>query len=673
MLSLDTYFDSKLKSTSYLSPIHHLQDILSLIQLYLKVYEQLPTVSEEDSEKLTTCLGDAWLYISSREDASVSIYLPLIALKEAFNLSFFEYLCLILALSTELDENLCSTFTKLCGNGQPSFHLAMCFYGITETIEEDVFSSADFKSSPLQYLLVHEENTSTLMRHSLCLHKNVVLYLTGNLNITDDYCTHFMAHALPTLAPLHTDIVSKLSHHLSQSFSSTSRQAIGIEGVMGIGKKTLLKQVCASHSINCIFLNLKKLQDLDSSALTIYISNLCFKLIVSNSLLCLTHCELKEGMPLYEKILTSLAPLCKVIFLCFDNPPSKPFGVSGYDYLHIQLKQPLLNEKILMWEFMKNKYKLPIESKIYASKYHLTIGKLDVILRNSKLLAQYEGSPEITEKHITQSILATNQIQGNAYLVKHPYTFKDLILDQATLKVLHQICNYVKYRYTVFEEWGYGKQHAYGNGLSMLFYGAPGTGKTMCASVLANEWGLDLLKVDLSRVVDKYIGETEKRLDEIFMCASQNNCVLFFDEADSLFAKRTEISSSNDKYANIEVSYLLQKMELYDGIMIMATNLVQNFDEAFKRRINFMVRFNLPSADIRTALWKKAFPSTAPISDDIDFELLGEKYELSPSVIKSIVLYAAFLASAEKRGVNMDDLLESVKYEYEKNNRMMPY
>lgn len=172
--------------------------------------------------------------------------------------------------------------------------------------------------------------------------------------------------------------------------------------------------------------------------------------------------------------------------------------------------------------------------------------------------------------------------------------------------------NHIKYKNKVNGEWGFDKKLPYGKGLSVLFYGPPGTGKTMAAQVIANELGLELYKVDLSQMVSKYIGETEKNLSELFNEAQYSNAILFFDEADALFSKRTEVSDSKDKYSNVETSYLLQKIEEYEGIAILASNYLVNFDDAFKRRIKFIINFQMPGPEMRYKLWRKMFPKEAP-------------------------------------------------------------
>lgn len=675
---LSAYFHSDYKNVPYHDTVEHLQDHLSLIKTYL---EAVDVLSEDDSNQaasLTQAIESAWAHISSREEASLEkVHLPLITLRETLQLSFYEYLCLLSAVSVELDESLCKTFTSLCGSPYATFHLAMCFLGITDPIEEDLFKSADLVHSSLRLLLNMQDSDLSdlsLMRHPLSVRKNVMLYLTNALVIDDDYCSLFTFNEALNPAPLHQETISRLSTYVSNSLKASSnlRQAVLLEGAPGIGKKTIIKQICKTHQINCIFLDAKSLECLNPAALNPYVTDLCLKLLLENALLCIFHCS-DNNAGLCKIIINKLKPMAKIVLLCFDHALSKPFHSHSFSMLTLKLNPPTLVDKITIWSYMKERYKLDVEPKYCAGKYAITIGRLDAILKNCKLTASYEGLSSISEKHVIQGILSSNTETSNTYLLKHPYSFKDIVLDAKTMETLMRICNYVKYRYTVFEEWGYSHKLAYGRGISMLFYGAPGTGKTMCASVLANEWGLDLVKVDLSQIMDKYIGETEKKLDAVFSSAQENNCVLFFDEADALFSKRTEINSSNDKYANIEVSHLLQKIELYDGIVILASNLVQNFDEAFKRRINFMLRFNLPSSEIRKELWQKVFPLETPLSDDIDFDLLAEKYEFSPSIIKSIALYAAFLAASQADCITMSHILEGIKYEYEKTGKLMPY
>jgi SpoVK/Ycf46/Vps4 family AAA+-type ATPase len=213
-------------------------------------------------------------------------------------------------------------------------------------------------------------------------------------------------------------------------------------------------------------------------------------------------------------------------------------------------------------------------------------------------------------------------------------------------------------------------KYRYGKGTPVLFAGPPGTGKTMAAHVLSNMLNIPLYKVDLSQVADKYIGETEKHLSKIFDYADENETLLFFDEADSLFGKRSEVKDSKDRYANMEISYILQRIEQFDGIAILATNLRENMDSAFIRRMKYIVDFIMPNKEMRYQIWKNAFSNQVP-TKDVDFEYLAEQFELSGGNIKNIVLTATFMAAGKNTPVNMGCLLEAVENEYSKYNKKM--
>ena len=217
--------------------------------------------------------------------------------------------------------------------------------------------------------------------------------------------------------------------------------------------------------------------------------------------------------------------------------------------------------------------------------------------------------------------------------------------------------------------WGFRNKFTYGNGMSVLFYGAPGTGKTMAAQVLANELGMPLYRVDLSQLISKYIGETQKNIGRIFDEAEKCDCILLFDEADAIFTKRSDVSDAQDRYSNAETAYLLQRIEAYAGVSILATNLLQNFDEAFRRRISYMVHFPMPDVNLRKELWESIFPKETPIGLDVDVLTLAQALELSGASIKNAALHGASYAKAEGRDVGMRHILDGIRNEYGKQGK----
>ena len=243
---------------------------------------------------------------------------------------------------------------------------------------------------------------------------------------------------------------------------------------------------------------------------------------------------------------------------------------------------------------------------------------------------------------------------------------------------MREMCHYLKYRPLVYGEWGFERKLSLGKGLNSLFHGPSGTGKTMAAEIIANELQLVLYKIDLSQVVSKYIGETEKNLDKIFTEAETSNVILFFDEADALFGKRSEVKDAHDRYANIEIGYLLQKMEEYEGMTILATNLRKNMDEAFVRRLRFSVEFPFPDREDtqrqgnQVVIFKSATVKdhVAPRGEDIDFDYLARQFKITGGNIKNIVLYSAFLAAEDREAISIKHIIHAVRREFQKMGKL---
>ena len=252
-------------------------------------------------------------------------------------------------------------------------------------------------------------------------------------------------------------------------------------------------------------------------------------------------------------------------------------------------------------------------------------------------------------------------------------TWADLVLPEDATLEIREFISRVKHRRTVYERWGFGRKVAKGLGLSALFSGPPGTGKTMVAGLIAEELKLDLYQVDLSKVTSKWIGETEKNLAELFDAAEAGHAILLFDEADSLFAKRTEVKSSVDRYANLEVNYLLQRMESFAGITILTTNNDAAIDEAFRRRLSLKVDFPVPEHDERLKLWRTMLPAEASVGTDIDFATLAYKYEMSGGYIKNAALRAAFLAADEGAPISMRHLTRAARSEYQAMGKVVSH
>jgi len=254
-----------------------------------------------------------------------------------------------------------------------------------------------------------------------------------------------------------------------------------------------------------------------------------------------------------------------------------------------------------------------------------------------------------------------------AQLIIPSARMEDLILHEKEKKILREVIIHVKNREKVYQDWGFEGTGSRGLGISALFAGESGTGKTMAAEVLANELKLDLFRIDLSTVVSKYIGETEKNLRQVFDTAEDGGAILFFDEADALFGKRSEVHDSHDRYANIEVGYLLQRMEAYRGLAILATNIRDAIDAAFMRRIRFAINFPFPDEKSRAEIWRRIFPKATP-TKDLDTDRLA-RLNVTGGSIRNIALNASFLAAEEGSPVGMEHIKEAAQSEYDKLER----
>jgi len=253
--------------------------------------------------------------------------------------------------------------------------------------------------------------------------------------------------------------------------------------------------------------------------------------------------------------------------------------------------------------------------------------------------------------------------------IETTFHWDDLVLPPRSIALLHEVATSFKNRPIVFTNWGIGEKRALGMGISALFAGPSGTGKTLAAQVLASELDLNLYRIDLAAVVSKYIGETEKNLDQALSTIQDDRAILFFDEADALFGTRSEVKDANDRYANIETAYLLQTLEDHDGIAIVATNLRHQLDDAFIRRLRYVVDFPLPDAEHRTRIWEQVFPAQAPLGADIDFRFLGNQVEMTGGNIRNAALTAAFIATEDAGFIEMKHVVRATAREIAKMGR----
>jgi len=358
-------------------------------------------------------------------------------------------------------------------------------------------------------------------------------------------------------------------------------------------------------------------------------------------------------------------------------------GQAGWQATGVERQRPLVwlefpipayHRRYALWEHFLQEMGLngAVDLDALASQFALPSGQIRDAVASARDSAAQQGRPLQD-----QDVLAAARAHSNPRLaslarkIVPRYTWSDIVLPDDQRAILNEIITTVRERALVLDEWGLGQKLASSAGVTVLFAGPPGTGKTMAAEIIAAELGLDLYKIDLSTVVSKYIGETEKNLERIFSEAQSSNAILFFDEADAIFGKRSEVKDAHDRYANIEISYLLQRMEAYDGVTILATNLRANLDEAFTRRLQFAVDFPFPEEADRLRIWQTLFPPKVPRAADLNFGWLARRFKLSGGSIRNIIVGAAYLGAADGGAVSMKHLLHCTRRELQKMGRLI--
>ena len=345
--------------------------------------------------------------------------------------------------------------------------------------------------------------------------------------------------------------------------------------------------------------------------------------------------------------------------------------------LELPVPDYTLTESVAAWNFLL-KERTPLAgqdcqtvAQALAARFRLVGGEIaESVYRAVGALAEpetAEGWLQLLTQHAAQ--VASPKLKTLAHRIPTTHVLDDLVLTPDKKDLLLDLIRRTRYRARVMEDWGFNAASARGRGLVALFFGPSGTGKTMAAEVIADQLGKDLYRVDLAGVVSKYIGETEKNLRAIFDEADRSDALLFFDEADALFGKRSEVRDAHDRYANIEINYLLQRIENFSGIAVLATNMRQHLDEAFLRRIHVSIEFPIPRAAERLEIWQRSFPKSAPLTDDVDLNFFASRFEIAGGNIRNIALGAAFLAAESGTGIGMPHLVAAAQREFVKSGR----
>ncbi len=636
--------------------------------------------------------------INRRVSASLQAdtFLALPQLGHFFSLSPFEVQVLIICLAPELDRKYDKLYAYLQDDvtrKKPSVDLILDLLCETKIERWQARSLFSEQGMLFQARLIdttddpQSPSGSSGLARFLQLDQRILNYLLGNNYL--DSRLQGMAKLFNSLNDLDavlveptikTKLLHLIRHYFADQQTVPKKLTLYFHGPYGVGKRDLALGICGQLNCQLLYLDLSLLLAHDADPETAL--RLAFRdgLILQAALyfdkLDLIRQESDKAQFVLKKLAVLMAEYGWLVFLAGDRPwvPQGVFDQTVFQALEIPVADVPMRE--IAWQRALDQIGVESErtwTRQLAGQFRLTPGQIwDVVqvAQNACTMAEDQSSLSLTELYAACRDHSNQNLGDLALKITSRYGWTDIILPEDTLILLKEICSQVQYRYRVFGEWGFDQKLAHGKGLSVLFSGPPGTGKTMAAEVIARELKLDLYKIDLSGVVSKYIGETEKNLAKIFHEAETSNAILFFDEADALFGKRTEVSDAHDRYANIETSYLLQKMEEYEGVVILATNLRENMDEAFTRRIRFVVEFPFPDAVSRREIWRTHFPREAPVSEEIDCEFLAKQFQIAGGNIKNIVLNAAFLAAKNGQVIEMEHLLHGTKREYEKMGKL---
>jgi len=589
-------------------------------------------------------------------------------LAERLQLSRFEQRLLLLCAAPELDTRIPGLCAEAQGDphkGYPTFALAFALF------PDDASWDALSPERPLRYwrlLEINQPGATPLTSSALRADERIVNYLKGLNELDDRLSALFTPLAAPMeLPPSQLASARQLAQQLDWLAMHRHRGAIQLLGIDNTSKQHVA-QAALQHSKTPYFRQVQPLR-LRDELLPIATGELetFLRLWDRESLLLpiLLYIELTDSGGNQAERISALNRLLERThgLVLLDTRDSRP--ELGAEVFTLEVGKPTPAEQQQAWLAHLGEDRADIAARL-AGQFNFT---LPVIAEIAHQFA--ETPPQSNPEQALRKACLNRTRQGlekRAQRIDVKADWDQIVLPEETLGLLKAIEAQVGQRHRVYDEWGFRDRMNRGLGISALFAGESGTGKTMAAEVIANALGIDLYRIDLSAVVSKYIGETEKNLRKVFDAAENGGAILFFDEADALFGKRSEVKDSHDRYANIEINYLLQRMEAFSGLAILATNLKNALDPAFTRRLRFVIDFAFPGISERQRIWEKAFPSSIP-KGDLDYPRLA-RFSLSGGSIHNIALNAAFLAAqennADQRKVSMKHVLTAAKAEFRK-------
>lgn len=632
--------------------------------------------------------------IEKRKQQSLNqgINLALPQLTRSFGLTAFEEQVVVACLAPEVElkyERIYAYLQDDSSRREPSPDLILRLLCLSAEQRFQARVAFSEHATLLRSQILRSESAGA--RHSLARGLKIDEPITGFLLGVYDVSSEIAATAkqfpiadalpeIPSTEELKTNFVNIARANFQDQDCSPAKMICHFQGREGSGKKSLAARICADVGAQLLVVDVRELLARSSNFET------ALRSVFREGILHPVAIYIDNFDAMLEDEARSRSYL-RVLAGCIDDfswltfiGTEKSWEANGtfkhHRLLKAELPAPEGIASLQTWEALARRAGLDAGSFDFAelaAKFKFTPAQMrNAISAATNHSLQIGGSLQPTMDDLYRGCRAqSNQrLRLLSRKLTPRCTWSDITLSANSKAQLREICDQMKYRQKVYGAWGFGQKHSLGRGLCALFFGPSGTGKTMAVEIIAHELGIDAYKVDLSTVVSKYIGETEKNLNKVFSEAETSNAILFFDEADALFGKRSDVKDAHDRYANIEINYLLQRMEEFEGLAILATNLRKNMDEAFSRRMHFAVEFPFPDATQRYAIWKQHFPSSAPMASDIDFDFLATRLNLAGGAIRNIVVNAAFLAAANSGTIRMKHLVQATRREFEKIGRL---
>lgn len=610
--------------------------------------------------------------------------MPFYTLCKKLELSQFGVFCLACAVVSATQTSYASVFQVVNQNGglpAPTVESAARVYFGTAFSAATAYGEMSLALESLEPILPLQINHALPFSTVLSPDKRLIdfLYGTHPTKIDENY-NRFFSRLTDGSEP-DPFIANKGILDAVNIFWDDGGRIVSLWGDEGSGRKFTVTHFAIGRGLGCVSMNCAKLFVYDFAFVEKALWAACRECVLTDSCVCM------DGLSYHEEEKDKFFGYMDLAFTKFLERGLTVFAVSKEklpmkqiterDFAQLEIPTPNNGERIEVWNHYAQGYPFDkdVDLEELATKFLFTPGKIKSALHQARSLAAMDKLELVPRKTMFQSCNGqmSHELTQKASRIPAKFGWDDIVMNPDQRLALQHACEQLTFRKTVYEDWDYNRKYQYGRGLSVLLFGAPGTGKSMCAQVIAHELNLELYRVDLSKVVDKYVGETEKSISMIFREAKKCNVVLFFDECDTLFAKRSDDGGSNQSSNNNKTALLLQEVEAYDGVTVLATNYKHNIDPAFFRRMKFIVEFQFPDVQTRKILWKTTIPKSTPLAEDVDIDFLAERFEFVGGNIKNCILNAAFLAAADPEAggeVHMRHYLQAIRYEFVKTGKV---